>query len=78
MGIDTTNASNMLMQLLVFQLTLNGMGTEKFTRYGGGVDSPSIFPLFEGQLKQNLEVWKYVTNSIQNRNIIDDFITGSL
>ena len=57
------------------------MGCERSTRYGGGggVDfTPSLFPLFEGQLKPNLVMWKYVTNSIQNYNKIDDFITGSL
>ena len=40
--------------------------------------TPSLFPLFEGQLKQNLVVCKYVTNSIQNRNKIDYIITGPL
>ena len=43
----------------------------------GGIP-PSLFPLFEGQLKQNLVACKYVTNSIQNRNKIDDFVTGLL
>ena len=47
-------------------LTLNGMGSEKSTRYGGWIPPPSLFPLFEGQLKPNLVVWKYVTNSIQD------------
>ena len=37
-----------------------------------------VFPLFEGQMKQNLVVCKYVTNSIQNHNKIDDVITGPL
>ena len=41
-----------------------------------GVDStpPSLFPLFEGQLKPNLVEWKYV----KNYNKIDDAVTGSL
>ena len=44
-----------------------------------GVDStPSLFPLFEDQLKQNLAACKYVTNSIQNNNKIDRVITGTL
>ena len=61
-----------------FILTLNGMGSEKSTRYGGVDPTPSLFPLFEGQLKENLVVWKYITSSIQIQNKIDDAITGSL
>ena len=55
-------------------LNLNGMG------FGGmGVNStPSLFPLFKGQLKQCLVVLKYVTNCIQNHNKSDDVITGPL
>ena len=34
-------------------LTLNGMGSEKSSRYGGATPA-SLFPLFKGQLKQNL------------------------
>ena len=49
------------------------MESEKSTRYGNS--TPSLFPLFEGQLKQNLVVCKYVTNSTQNHNRIDDVIT---
>ena len=37
-------------------LTLNGMGFEKSMRYWGWIPDPSLFPLFEGQLKQNLVV----------------------
>ena len=60
-------------------LTLYGMGSEKSDRYGeGGFHPPSLFPLFEGQLKRNLVVCKYVTSSIQNVNKIDDVITGPL
>ena len=43
-----------------------------------GVHPPSLFPLFESQLKPNLIVWNYVTTSIQNRNKIDDVVTGLL
>ena len=60
-------------------LTLYGMGSEKSDRYGEGwIPPPSLFPLFEGQLKRNLVVCKYVTSSIQNVNKIDDVITGPL
>ena len=45
---------------------------------GGGLHPPSLFPLFEDQLKQNLVVCKYVTNSNQNHNKIDDVIIGPL
>ena len=55
------------------------MGSEKSDRYGEGwIRPPSLFPLFEGQLKRNLVVCKYVTSSIQNVNKIDDVITGPL
>ena len=60
-------------------LTLNGIGSEKSTKYEWGLEStPSLFPLFECQLKQNLVARKYVTNSIRNYDKIDDFITGPL
>ena len=47
-----------------YELNPKWYGSEKSTRYGGRVEStPSLSPLFEGQLKQNLVVWKYVTIS---------------
>ena len=59
------------------------MGSEKSMRSGGGgggggFHHPSLFPLFEGQLKQNLVVCNYVTNYTKNHNKIDDIITGPL
>ena len=44
----------------------------------GEVDLSSSFPLSEGQLGQNLIVYKYVTNCYQNRNKIGDVTTGPL
>ena len=45
---------------------------------GGWIPPPSLFPLLEGQFKQDLKVYKYVTNSIQTHNKIDGVITGPL
>ena len=43
-------------------LTLNSKGCEKIHKvWGGGPGStPTLFPLFEGQLKQNLAVWSQI------------------
>ena len=53
------------------------MGQKLLVNIGGGGGGGQI-PLFEGQLKQNFIVCKYVTNSIQNDNKIDDVVTASL
>ena len=55
-----------------------GLKNPRGMKGGGGVESPSLFPLIEGQLKQNYVVWKSVTNCIQKSNKIDDVITGPL
>ena len=40
--------------------------------------TPSLFPLSEGQLEENLVECKYVTNCLQNQNKIDDVTTDFL
>ena len=44
-------------------LTLNGKGSEKSTRYGGGHHTSS-FSLFEGQLKQKCESMSQILSKI--------------
>ena len=53
-------------------------GSGKSTRYGGGGGFRSLFPLFKDQVKQNLVMCKYTTNSVQKHDKIDDVITGTL
>ena len=66
------------------------MGSEKSTKSGFDDSNPqyppppppppppSLFPMFEGQSKQNVTVGKYLINFIQNHKKIDKVITGSL